>query len=182
MIIEAKEQEKVIKQELQQKKWKKADPNAKAEAALYNPSMPTADDTEDSTWKERWLRDTRTRQVYTSSKLLSKTKHKMKLIKAVEAAESQQQMAAGAAGGGGDPHQATEGDEEGGGGARRGGREQQGIIGSIEEYASLVGKSVHQLADAKYEVPEVSESEGEESGHSGEEGDSLWGAILGGDK
>jgi hypothetical protein len=68
MIIEAKEQEKVIKQELQQKKWKKADPNAKYEAALYNPSMPTTDDTEDSgTWKERWLKDTRTRQVEHSS-------------------------------------------------------------------------------------------------------------------
>jgi hypothetical protein len=71
MIIEAKEQEKVIKQELQQKKWKKADPNAKYEAALYNPSMPTTDDTEDSgTWKERWLKDTRTRQVEHSAALL----------------------------------------------------------------------------------------------------------------
>jgi hypothetical protein len=70
MIIEAKEQEKVIKQELQQKKWKKADPNAKYEAALYNPSMPTTDDTEDSgTWKERWLKDTRTRQVEHSTGL-----------------------------------------------------------------------------------------------------------------
>ena len=175
MIIEAKEQEKVIKQELQQKKWKRADPNAKAEAALYNPSMPTTDDTEDSsTWKERWLKDTRTRQVYTSSKLLSKTKHKMKLMKAVEA-ESQQLAAEG------DQQQLGEGGEERGGGGKKG-EEQQGIIGSIEEYASLVGKSVHQLADAKYEVPDPSESEGEDSAHSGEEGDSLWGAILGSDK
>ena len=178
MIIEAKEQEKVIKQELQQKKWKKADPNAKYEAALYNPSMPTTDDTEDSTWKERWLKDTRTRQVYTSSKLLSKTKHKMKMISKAAAAESQQQLQ-------GEEAQVSEqlgdGEEGGGGGGKKNKREQQGIIGSIEEYASLVGKSVHQLADAKYEVPEASESEGEkESGESGEEGDSLWGAILGG--
>ncbi len=118
-------------------------------------------------------------QVYTSSKLLSKTKHKMKLIKAVEAAESQQQQQQLAA----EQQQLAGegGDEEGEG--RKGDKQlKDSVIGSIEEYASLVGKSVHQLADAKYEVPDLSESEGEESAHSGEEGDSLWGAILGGDK
>ena len=31
-----------------------------------------------------------------------------------------------------------------------------GMIGSLEEYAQIVGKSVNQLADAKYEPPEVS--------------------------
>jgi len=115
--------------------------------------------------------------VYTSSKLLSKTKHKMKLIKAVEAAESQQQLAAGGA-----EQQLGEGGEEDGEGRKGDKLLKDSVIGSIEEYASLVGKSVHQLADAKYEVPDLSESEGEESAHSGEEGDSLWGAILGGDK
>ena len=30
-----------------------------------------------------------------------------------------------------------------------------GMIGSLEEYAQIVGKSVSQLADAKYEPPEV---------------------------
>jgi hypothetical protein len=116
--------------------------------------------------------------VYTSSKLLSKTKHKMKLIKAVEAAENQQQQQQLAA----EQQLAGEGGDEEGEGRKGDKQLKDSVIGSIEEYASLVGKSVHQLADAKYEVPDLSESEGEESAHSGEEGDSLWGAILGGDK
>ena len=48
----------------------------------------------------------------------------------------------------------------------------------LKEYASLVGKSVKQLADAKYEPPELTDSEDESSG--GEEDGNLWGAILGG--
>merc|ERR1712156_994549 len=53
------------------------------------------------------------------------------------------------------------------------------VIGSIEEYASLVGTSVSKLADTKYEAPEVEASEEEEE-DSDNEGDDLWGAIMGG--
>ena len=51
------------------------------------------------------------------------------------------------------------------------------MVGSIEEYASLVGKSVSNLRETKYEAPEVEPSDDDESE---EEGDDLWGAIMGG--
>ena len=47
------------------------------------------------------------------------------------------------------------------------------IIGSMEEYATLVGKSVDQI-----EKEESAESSAEEE--EAEEDDPLWGAILGG--
>ena len=56
---------------------------------------------------------------------------------------------------------------------------ESGMIGSIEEYASLVGKSVSRLAETKYEAPEVEASE-EEDEDSDNDGDDLWGAIMGG--
>merc|ERR1712059_220999 len=37
-----------------------------------------------------------------------------------------------------------------------------GMIGSLEQYATLVGKSVGQLAESKYEPPDVSESDSDE--------------------
>merc|ERR1719318_1485961 len=48
-----------------------------------------------------------------------------------------------------------------------------GMIGSLE------GKSVGQLAEAKYEPPEVESSDDSEGEQAEEEGD-LWGAIMGG--
>merc|ERR1712218_404530 len=57
--------------------------------------------------------------------------------------------------------------------------DKESVIGSIEEYASLVGTSVSKLADTKYEAPEVEASEEEEE-DSDNEGDDLWGAIMGG--
>ena len=55
------------------------------------------------------------------------------------------------------------------------------MIGSIQEYASLQGKSVKQLKEAMYEPPEQSSSSDEDDGDGdGEDEGNLWGAILGG--
>ena len=157
LLIEAKEEEKQRKAELVQRKWMKADPAA-PEPVPAVPKEEKYDPMEEHTWKERWLQDNKIKQVYSSSKILSKVKKKIKdqereekVVKAkVEEAEA----------------------EEG----REKAEEPQGVIGSIQEYASLIGKSVKEMKDAQYEVPEESESEAEDE----DEGEDLWGAILGG--
>lgn len=157
LLIEAKEEEKQRKAELVQRKWMKADPAA-PEPVPSVPKEEKYDPMEEHTWKERWLQDNKIKQVYSSSKILSKVKKKIKdqereekVVKAkVEEAEA----------------------EEG----REKAEEPQGVIGSIQEYASLIGKSVKEMKDAQYEVPEESESEAEDE----DEGEDLWGAILGG--
>merc|ERR1719309_1088812 len=53
-----------------------------------------------------------------------------------------------------------------------------GLIGSVDEYATILGKTTDQVHEEKFQPPEVSESEGEESAAE-DEGD-LWGAIMGG--
>jgi len=55
-----------------------------------------------------------------------------------------------------------------------------GMIGSLEEYASLVGTTVGKLQDSRYVPPEVSDSEEDESDEEGVPGEGdLWGAIMG---
>lgn len=142
-----------MKLELAQKRWGKKEGDGKKEGEGEG-------EKEENTWKQRWFQDYKTKQVYTSSKILSKTKQKMKLLEKerkreeeADAEEEEKKEAAEAA-------------------------EPQGVIGSIQEYASLVGKSVKQLAEAKYDLPEVSDSESEDSG--GDEDGNLWGTILGG--
>lgn len=169
LLIEAKEEEKQRKAELTQRKWMKADPAAAAAVAAAAaaaaalepvPAEDKYDPMEEHTWKERWLNDNRIKQVYSSSKILSKVKKKIKDQEQKERddkARVEEETAAAEA----------EVQEE----------EPQGVIGSIQEYASLIGKSVKEMKDAQYEVPEESESEGEEEE---EDGEDLWGAILGG--
>ena len=59
-------------------------------------------------------------------------------------------------------------------------KDEGGMIGSIEEYATLVGKSVSKLAETKYEAPVVEAEDEDEDEESDNEGDDLWGAIMGG--
>ena len=54
------------------------------------------------------------------------------------------------------------------------------MIGSIQEYASLQGKSVKQLKEAMYEPPDQSSSEDDDDAEGEEDEGNLWGAILGG--
>merc|ERR1712168_508134 len=53
-----------------------------------------------------------------------------------------------------------------------------GMIGSVTEYAKILGKSVNELNDEKYDPPPQEQSDSEEEGGSDQEGD-LWGAIMG---
>ena len=158
LLIEAKEEEKQRKAELLQRKANKPEPVPPPASLAEHPLVAAA---EERTWKQRWLADQRIQQVYTSSKLLSKTKKKLKEAgrRAEEAAEAE----------------LVEAEEEKNPPPVVGG----GVIGSIQEYAELVGKSVKQLAEAVFEPPEPSSSS-EGSGGEEEEDGSLWGTILGG--
>ena len=156
LLIEAKEEEKIMKQELAQKRWGKKELEMKGGLEGV---VEGGGEKEENTWKQRWFQDYKTKQVYTSSKILSKTKQKMKQLEKNKVRELEEAEVA---------------EEE----RKDAETEPQGIIGSIQEYASLVGKSVKQLAEAKYDLPEVSDSESEDSG--GEEDGNLWGTILGG--
>ena len=77
LLIEAKEEEKQRKAELVQRKWMKADPAA-PEPVPSVPKEEKYDPMEEHTWKERWLQDNKIKQVYSSSKILSKVKKKIK--------------------------------------------------------------------------------------------------------
>ena len=132
-----------------------------------NPSkeeVDAAQELEQMTWQDRYMKNRKVKDVVEKSQLLSKVKNKMKEDKK----EKEQETAPGLA----DPPAVPEKKEE------KSEEEKSSMIGSIEEYASLVGKSVSRLAETKYEVPEVEdEDEDEESDN---EGDDLWGAIMGG--
>lgn len=155
ILIEAKEEEKQRKQELNMRKWSRADTGA--------PISMNEITQEDPSFKERFMEDTQTLQVYKSSKLLSKTKAKIKKLDQERAKQMEAEAERLAA-----VKEQEKVEKE----------EKQDVIGSIHEYANLMGKSVKELAAAKYEPPEESSSEEESDG--GEEDGNLWGAILGG--
>ena len=155
ILIEAKEEEKQRKQELNMRKWSRADTGA--------PISMNEITQEDPSFKERFMEDTQTLQVYKSSKILSKTKANIKKIDKERAKQMEAEAERLAA-----LKEQEKVEKE----------EKQDVIGSIHEYANLMGKSVKELAAAKYEPPEESSSEEESDG--GEEDGNLWGAILGG--
>lgn len=205
MIIEAKEEEKMRKAELTQKKWKRAGLDATetigsamraklaaeeaanriaAELMKPKPATPKVEKEAVANTNTTTLvggrrvvdvdnLDSRTKELYTHSKLLSKTKQKLKEQK--KTAETEELEAAA-----GKKQQQAEQDKLQLAAEKEAAElEQTGIIGSIEEYASLVGKTVHQLAEARYDPPEVSESSEEAASEDEEAGDDLWGAIMG---
>ena len=132
-----------------------------------NPSkeeVDAAQELEQMTWQDRYMKNRKVKDVVEKSQLLSKVKNKMKEDKK----EKDQETAPGLA----DPPAVPDKKEE------KSEEEKSSMIGSIEEYASLVGKSVSKLAETKYEVPEVEEEDEDEE--SDNEGDDLWGAIMGG--
>jgi len=148
--------EKVLK-----KSRRRGDPN--------NPSkeeMDAAQELEQLTWQDRYMKNKRVKDVVSSSKMFSKVKNKLKL----EKNEKEQDIVPGS-----DMEDASEVKIKETAKPVATNSELPGMIGSLEEYASLVGKKVSQLAESKYEPPEVESSDDD----SEEEGD-LWGAIMGG--
>merc|ERR1711936_279717 len=135
--------EKVLK-----KSRRRGDPN--------NPSkeeMDAAQELEQLTWQDRYMKNKKVKDVVEKSQLLSKVKNKLK-----EDKKEKEQEVPGLT----DPPAVAdekEGKQE---------EEENSMIGSIEEYANLVGKSVSKLAETKYEAPEVEEEEGEESDNEGD--------------
>eukprot|EP00092_Neocalanus_flemingeri_P029154 GFUD01031643.1.p1 GENE.GFUD01031643.1~~GFUD01031643.1.p1 ORF type:complete len:1246 (+),score=549.28 GFUD01031643.1:40-3777(+) len=162
------EKRKKTAENVLKKSRRRGDPN--------NPSkeeMDAAQELEQLTWQDRYMKNKRVKDVVSSSKMFSKVKNKLKL----EKTEKEQEMAPGlTAEAALEKEQAV---KEAAPKPSPKNADLPGMIGSLEEYASLVGKSVGQLAEAKYEPPEVESSDESEGDQAGEEGD-LWGAIMGG--
>merc|ERR1719429_580144 len=97
--------------------------------------------------------------VVSSSKMISKVREKQKIEKQLNMPQSSvdNQQPSGSRG----LKEATKGNVEA----------LPGMIGSLEEYASLVGTTVGKLQDSRYVPPEVSESEDEESDEEGVPGE-----------
>merc|ERR1719228_531995 len=136
--VKRMEAEKVLK------KGKRRDPN--------NPTreeVEAAQELENITWQDRYIRDKKVAAVVSSSKMISKVREKQK-------AEKIQNK----------PSPVSVLVEE----PTRPIKKPQapkvqalpGMIGSLEEYAHLVGTTVGKLAESRYEPPEVSDS-GDES-------------------
>merc|ERR1712071_242499 len=157
------------------KSRKRNDPN--------NPSKEELDaqqSLEQLTWKDRWENDAKMKQVFTSSKLVGKAKMKMKVAAMGGASgassgdtkdgkdqEKEKEQAAAAAED--EAAKPVEDDTV---------EELPGVIKSVDEYATILGKKVTELTETKFQPPEVSESEGEEESGGEDEGD-LWGDIMG---
>jgi len=153
--------EKILK-----KSKKRGDPN--------NPSkeeMDAAQELEQLTWQDRYMKNKRVKDVVSSSKMFSKVKNKLKLEKNDREQESSNNK----------QDDETVDEKLSNIDASKTlstTSKLPGMIGSLEEYANLVGKSVGQLADSKYEPPEVESSDDSGGEQEDEEGD-LWGAIMG---
>merc|ERR1719270_1317266 len=175
-----KEEEEARKKAEQEKEVsrKKAEQVLRRSRRRGDPNNPSkeevdaAQELEQMTWQDRYMKNKKVKDVVEKSQLLSKVKNK---LKEDNKKEKEQESAPGVS----DPPAAstttttTSKDP-----AEETGSNKESMIGSIEEYASLVGTSVSKLADTKYEAPEVEPSEDEEE--SDNEGDDLWGAIMGG--
>ncbi len=159
ILIEAKEEEKQRKAELNMKRWARVIDPSGAPSYTMNEIM------QDPVMKEKYLEDTQALHVFKSSKILSKTKAKLKQIDQQERAKQIEEEAA----------RMAEQEEK----AKVEKEDKNEIIGSIHEYEKLMGKSVKELAEAKYEPPEESSSDEEGSDGGGEEDGNLWGAIMG---
>jgi len=134
-----------------------------------DPNNPTKEEVEAAqelealTWQDRYVMNKKVAAVVTSSKMISKVREKQKLEKQLNKPQSTESQPSGSQGTKEVPKVEA----------------LPGMIGSLEEYASLVGTTVGKLQESRYVPPEVSDSEDEDSdeGVPGE-GD-LWGAIMG---
>merc|ERR1719151_408954 len=152
--VRRKEAEKVLR-----KSKRRGDPN--------NPTkeeVEAAQELEALTWQDRYVMNKKVAAVVSSSKMISKVRGKQKMEKQLN--KTQQSKESQPSGSQGEV-------------AKSKAEALPGMIGSLEEYASLVGTTVGKLQESRYVPPEVSDSEDEESdeGVPGE-GD-LWGAIMG---
>merc|ERR1740123_1396279 len=163
--MEEKTRQKEQEEEDKKKKAEQVLRRAKRRGDVNNPSkeeVDAAQELEQMTWQDRYMKNRKVKDVVEKSQLLSKVKNKLKEDKKV------QEAAPGAS----EPAMASSN-------AEKEAEKEGSMIGSIEEYASLVGKSVSRLAETKYEAPELEPSDEEEEDSDGD-GDDLWGDIMGG--
>lgn len=171
--MEEKTRKKEQEGEDKKKKAEQVLRRAKRRGDANNPSkeeVDAAQELEQMTWQDRYMKNRKVKDVVEKSQLLSKVKNKLKeekKEKAQEAAPGVSEPVTAASSSTAEEDPAKQADKEG------------SMIGSIEEYASLVGKSVGRLAETKYEAPEVEPSDEEDEDSDGD-GDDLWGAIMGG--
>ncbi|XP_023336267.1 trichohyalin [Eurytemora carolleeae] len=162
--VQIKAREEAMKRKIAEvaliKSRKRGDPN--------NPCKEEVDaqqELEQQTWEDRWKNDAKMKEVFTSSKLVSKAKLKMKVT--VAAGEEKKEKETIQESTSSKPVDIPSVEAL------------PGRIGSVDEYANILGKSVKELTEEKFQPPEVSDSEGEES-PTEDDGEDLWGKIMGG--
>merc|ERR1719312_767929 len=163
----------MAEQKQQDAKKKKAEQVLRRSRRCGDPNNPSkeevdaAQELEQMTWQDRYMKNKKVKDVVEKSQLMSKVKNK---LKEEQKKEKEQEGAPGAS------ESASATSAEGESSKEDGGKEKDkgGMIGSIEEYANLVGTSVSKLADTKYEAPVVEAEEEEEDEESDNEGDDLW--------
>ena len=171
--MEEKTRQKEQEEEHKKKKAEQVLRRAKRRGDANNPSkeeVDAAQELEQMTWQDRYMKNRKVKDVVEKSQLLSKVKNKLKedkKEKVTEVAPGANEPAMASSSSNAEEDTAKEAEKEG------------SMIGSIEEYASLVGKSVSRLAETKYEAPELEPSDEEDEDSDGD-GDDLWGAIMGG--
>ena len=172
--MEEKTRQREQEEESKKKKAEQVLRRAKRRGDANNPSkeeVDAAQELEQMTWQDRYMKNKKVKDVVEKSQLLSKVKNKLKEDKKEKEQESTPDLSDSAPVISSIPAEDTSGvnvKED----------EKESMIGSIEEYASLVGKSVSRLAETKYEAPEVEPSDEDEESEG--DGDDLWGAIMGG--
>lgn len=143
---------------------------AKSNKDLPNKQEVDADQEIDNvTWADRWFQNSKVQKVVKDSKILSKVrtsiKVKLNTTKAVESAAEEAALS--------EPVAEVDKNVD---------VSLPSVIGSMEEYAKIVGKSVEAIQDqrVKPDLDGSASSNGEEEEE--EEEDGLWGAIMAGTK
>jgi len=186
----SKEAEKSIRPDSWEAEEKRSDGRRKR--GRRDPNNPTKEEVdaqqevENLTWADRWMKNKKVKHVVQSSKMMSKVKIKMKADQK-EKKSAEAEMEPEKPGTSNEAKSSMVQSEASNDGKTSVPSKRpvptnndlpKGMIGSLEEYAQIVGKSVSQLADAKYEPPEVSDSDSEDEQPAEGEAD-LWGSIMG---
>eukprot|EP00088_Acartia_fossae_P005050 TRINITY_DN1220_c0_g1_i1.p1 TRINITY_DN1220_c0_g1~~TRINITY_DN1220_c0_g1_i1.p1 ORF type:complete len:400 (-),score=185.90 TRINITY_DN1220_c0_g1_i1:188-1360(-) len=167
---DAAKRRKMAEFKLWKSQRKQSDPN-KASKDMVDAQQ----ELDKAAFDERWKNDEKMKEVFTSSKLVSKAKMKMKL-------------AAGGGGASSSTQQETKKEES----EKKANTEKKDeeskeesnvdalpdMIGSMNQYAKILGKSVTELNEEKFQPPPAEASDSEDEEGSDKEGD-LWGAIMG---
>ena len=124
------------------------------------------------TWADRWYKNKNVQKVVQHSQLMSKVRSNIK-IKLKDPESVAEQISGNS--GKGSPSSST---ISASASQSKEGEVPEAMVGSMEEYAKIVGKTAEQLEQEQLEELDK-DSEENESDEEGEGHDDLWGAIMG---